>query len=80
MLATYRAKLFMNGRSQAVRIPSVYRFKNVRELKIIKQGQRLILEPLADSWSPFLNALNQLPEDFNLKASPTDFSKKEIFE
>jgi len=44
------AKLFQNGRSQAVRIPQAFRFKGT-EVKIRKEGEKVILEPLeARKW------------------------------
>ena len=42
------AKLFKNGRSQAVRLPKEYRFKG-SEVKIRKKGSKVILEPLETS-------------------------------
>ncbi|MBT4610326.1 MAG: AbrB/MazE/SpoVT family DNA-binding domain-containing protein [Gemmatimonadetes bacterium] len=39
------AKLFQNGRSQAVRIPKEFRFKGT-EVSIRKEGDMVILEPL----------------------------------
>ncbi len=42
------AKLFKNGRSQAVRLPKAFRFKGT-EVKIRKDGNRVILEPLDTS-------------------------------
>lgn len=39
------AKLFKNGRSQAVRLPRDFRFKG-NEVKIRKEGEKLILEPI----------------------------------
>ncbi|MBI9085061.1 MAG: AbrB/MazE/SpoVT family DNA-binding domain-containing protein [Desulfobacterales bacterium] len=39
------AKLFQNGRSQAVRLPKAFRFKG-SEVKIRKEGDSVILEPL----------------------------------
>ena len=38
------AKLFINGRSQAVRLPKEFRFKGT-EVKIRKEGRKVILEP-----------------------------------
>lgn len=38
------AKLFKNGRSQAVRLPKAFRFKGT-EVKIRKEGRKVILEP-----------------------------------
>ena len=45
------AKVFQNGRSQAVRIPKEFRFKG-NEVKISKKGDRVILEPLERSRWP----------------------------
>jgi antitoxin VapB len=44
-----RAKLFRNGRSQAVRIPKEFRLEG-REVTIRKVGRALILEPLEPDW------------------------------
>ncbi len=40
------AKLFKNGRSQAVRLPKEFRFKGTA-VKIRKEGSKVILEALA---------------------------------
>ena len=39
------AKLFKNGRSQAVRLPKEFRFKG-NQVKIRKEGDKIILEPM----------------------------------
>ncbi len=39
------AKLFMHGRSQAVRLPKEYRFEGT-EVRVSKVGDKVILEPL----------------------------------
>lgn len=45
-----KAKLFMNGRSQAVRLPRAYRFDGA-EVAIRREGDAVILEPLpAAEW------------------------------
>ena len=44
------AKIFKNGRSQAVRIPKDYAFEGVTELAVRKIGEKLILEPARKSW------------------------------
>ncbi|MFH1983602.1 MAG: type II toxin-antitoxin system VapB family antitoxin [Pseudomonadota bacterium] len=45
------AKLFKNGRSQAVRLPKAFRFKGT-EVRIRKEGARVILEPMDDTHWP----------------------------
>ncbi len=39
------AKLFQNGRSQAVHLPKSFRLSG-KEVKISKQGNKITLEPL----------------------------------
>ena len=39
------AKLFMHGRSQAVRLPKEFRFEG-KEVRVSKVGDKVILEPL----------------------------------
>ena len=50
------AKLFENGRSQAVRLPKEYRF-NGDEVALNKVGDIVILMPKENKWSAFLNSL-----------------------
>lgn len=42
-----RAKVFVNGRSQAVRLPKSMRF-TCREVLVSQDGEKLILEPIPD--------------------------------
>lgn len=51
------AKVFENGRSQAVRLPKEYRFSD-EEVAINKIGDVVILMPKENKWSGFLNSLN----------------------
>ena len=44
------AKLFMNGRSQAVRLPRQFRFDG-DEVRIRREGCSVILEPIDNEWS-----------------------------
>ena len=46
----HTAKIFKNGRSQAVRIPKDFAYEGVTELTVQKVGQKLILEPMRKSW------------------------------
>lgn len=46
------AKLFLNGRSQAVRLPLEFRFPGT-EVRITRQGRGVLLEPVVsnvDDW------------------------------
>lgn len=48
-----RAKLFINGRSQAVRIPKEFAFTGVDAVLIEKQGNALVLTPARSTWLSF---------------------------
>jgi antitoxin VapB len=52
---TRTAKLFMNNRSQAVRIPKEFQF-SVSEVYIRKQGDDVILSPRPKDWSALLSS------------------------
>lgn len=58
------AKLFMNGRSQAVSIPKEFAFEGITELLIRRDGQRLILEPARKSWLTLNEDTEVLGGDF----------------
>jgi antitoxin VapB len=57
------AKVFENGRSQAVRLPKEYRFRD-EEVAINKIGDVVILMPKENKWSGFLDSLNLFSDDF----------------
>lgn len=57
------AKLFVNGQSQAVRLPKEYRFSG-NEVFIRKIGNAVMLFPKESAWETFLNGLNSFTEDF----------------
>ena len=57
------AKVFMTGRSQGVRLPKEFRFKS-NEVRIRKEGNAVILEPLPEDWS-WLNSITRpIDKDF----------------
>ncbi|MFZ3132144.1 MAG: type II toxin-antitoxin system VapB family antitoxin [Desulfosporosinus sp.] len=57
------AKLFVNGQSQAVRLPKEYRFSG-NEVYIQKVGNTVMLFPKERAWETFLNGLNSFSDDF----------------
>jgi antitoxin VapB len=48
-----RAKVFMNNRSQAVRLPKAFQF-STSEVFIRKEGEEVILSPRPTDWGPYL--------------------------
>lgn len=57
------AKLFMNGRSQAVRLPKEFQFPG-DEVLIQKHGDAVIFVSNAKKWEVFLNGLHSFSDDF----------------
>jgi antitoxin VapB len=49
-----KAKLFMNNRSQAVRLPKDFQF-NTQEVFIRKEGSDVVLSPRPSDWSSYLS-------------------------
>jgi antitoxin VapB len=66
-VATKVAKVFKNGRSQAVRIPKEFRF-DVDEVLIERRGEELILTPRKPrpwkTWAEYFAQSKRLPDDF----------------
>ena len=57
------AKIFENGRSQAVRLPKEYRFEQ-DEVSINKIGSIVLLMPKNEPMEGFLKGLNMFTGDF----------------
>jgi len=57
------AKIFMNGRSQAVRLPKEYRF-DCDEVYVEKQGDKVIISAVQPDWDEFFNVVSVFDDDF----------------
>ena len=57
------AKIFQNGRSQAVRLPKEFRFDG-DEVFVHKVGNAVVLLPVQHSWDTFFQSLDKFSEDF----------------
>ena len=55
------AKVFQNGRSQAVRLPKEFRFEG-SEIGVGRVGNSVILYPLDDPWAIFFEGAKELSE------------------
>lgn len=58
-----QAKLFMNGQSQAVRLPKEFRFKG-DSVAIKRIGNVVALLPLEMPWDTLLDSLSMFSSDF----------------
>ncbi len=59
----YTAKLFKNGRSQAVRLPKEFRISD-SEIFITKIDNLLILIPKDNPWASLIKSLENFSDDF----------------
>ena len=57
------AKLFQNGKSQAVRLPKKYRFSGDK-VSIEGVGNAVVLLPYQDSWETLFESLEHFSDDF----------------
>ena len=57
------AKLFENGRSQAVRLPKECRFRG-KEVYVRRYEDIVILCPKGSPWGPLVNSLKSFTTDF----------------
>ncbi len=73
------AKLFINGRSQAVRLPKEFRFSG-SEVYIRKEGDEVILSAKKPSWDEFFKAPSQFDDDFLVERDNEPPQERELFQ
>ena len=69
------AKLFANGRSQAVRLPKAFRFEG-NAVFIRKEGDEVILSPKPESWDGFFSDTPHPSDDFMPERSDLPTQKR----
>jgi len=62
-MSAQTAKIFMNGRSQAVRLPKEYRF-DTDEVYITKQGENIIISAKEPTWDEFFDSKSAFNDGF----------------
>ena len=70
------AKIFMSGRSQAVRLPKALRF-NVAEVHIRRVGDGLLLTPVKRDWHRRVEAAFGALETLPAMERPADWGQAE---
>ena len=74
------AKLFMNGRSQAIRLPKEYRFAG-SEVYIKKVGDMVVLLPYHAPWRVLEEGLVRFSDDFMpAREQPLAEEREDTFE
>ena len=76
-----KAKLFMNGQSQAVRLPKEFRMPG-SEVRISRQGKGVLIEPIEESFDALFRSLDEFSDDFMLtgREQPEMHSRENFFE
>ena len=69
------AKVFENGRSQAIRLPKECRFSS-DEVMVNKIGDIVILLPKQHKWDSFMRAIDMFSDDFMAAGRSTDISQE----
>jgi antitoxin VapB len=72
------AKLFYNGRSQAMRLPKEFRFLGT-EVYVRKVGDSLIVSPKRPSWDEFFSTPSAFGDDFLIERDNTLPQEREWF-
>ena len=73
------ARIFQNGRSQAVRLPKEYRFDG-EQVFIKKVGDAVMLLPYQDSWQTLFDSLDQFSDDFmQTREQPEQQVREDVF-
>lgn len=74
------ARLFRNGKSQAVRLPKAFQFSGDRVF-IKQQGKAVILLPYHEPWQALFDSLEQFSPDFmEQREQPAQQAREDLFE
>jgi antitoxin VapB len=71
------ARIFMNNRSQAVRLPKEFQF-STREVYIRKEGEDVILSPRPKDWSAYLRDHPVASEEFMTNVEELPFEERDF--
>lgn len=71
------AKLFQNGKSQAVRLPKEFRFLGDR-VYLKRMGNAVIMLPYDSPWQPLVDSLSLFSKDFMEKRTQLPIQEREV--
>jgi antitoxin VapB len=71
------AKLFKNGKSQAVRLPKQFKFQG-SEVYIKRIGRNVILIPKDDPWESLISSLSDFSDDFMAEREQPFLDKQKV--
>ena len=70
------AKIFKNGKSQAVRLPKELKFQG-NEVYIKRIGRNVLLIPKDNPWESLISSLDQFSEDFMAERDQPALDRRE---
>lgn len=74
------AKIFQNGKSQAIRLPKEYRFRGSK-VYLKRMGNAVLLIPEQDSWRSMIESLDRFTNDFmEERNQPPIQQREDLFE
>ncbi len=73
------AKLFRNGRSQAVRLPSEFRFEGDEVFIRRTAGGDVVLSSRPESWADFFELAKGVPKEFMAERGDAPPQKRALF-
>ena len=72
--------VFLNNRTQAVRLPADTRFpEHVRQVNVRVRGNERILSPVENTWDSFFLSNEQTPDDFLTERAKQIETERESF-
>jgi antitoxin VapB len=72
------AKIFMNGRSQAVRLPKEFRF-DCEEVYVTKQGDKIIISPSKPTWDDFFSQDSAFDDNYLTERDQTTPQERDVY-
>ncbi len=72
------AKIFMTGKSQAVRLPKAFRFEG-KEVSIVPLGRGIILQPISKTWNDMFQKIEPTDDFFSRGRKDSPPQEREYF-
>ena len=73
----YTAKVFKNGRSQAVRLPKEFRL-SCKVVSVFHLGDAVVLQPVNETWLDVYNSMSELENFMEKRENLTAQEREEM--
>jgi antitoxin VapB len=76
----FTGSVFVNNRTQAVRLPAETRFpENVKKVTVRVVGQDRVLSPIENTWDSFFHSEERVTDDFMTERATQEQPDRESF-